>query len=138
MTFRDQEKQRYETIKTNLWPGDSGAPGTYRGKPRPFCLADGHSAENLYEDFRNEAVIYFRERHIDWHDGWPDDKGHKRKLPSNHLCSSQVACVNTLFPPAQDGRLLTRVFRPFFPEFSEPVNNVNNGRECPQNAVVSL
>jgi hypothetical protein len=47
MNFRDLEKERYNSIKADLWPSAAQA-GTYRGKPRAFCLADGHAAENLH------------------------------------------------------------------------------------------
>jgi hypothetical protein len=37
---------------------------------------------------------YFRRRGIHWHDGTGQDES----LPSSHICCSQSACVNVLFP----------------------------------------
>lgn len=119
MTFRDGEKKRYEALKGNLFSPEACKPGTYRKIPRSFCLADGHSAENLYADLREDAITYFRERSITWHDGWPDRYGNGRGLPSNHLCCSQSACVNCLWPMTRDADLLASVFRPFFPDLAE-------------------
>ena len=119
MTFRDTEKKRYETLKLNLFSPEACKPGTYRKIPRSFCLADDHSAENLYASFREEAITYFRERHITWHDGLPDRYGNGRGLPSNHLCCSQSACVNCLWPLTRQPDVLTQVFRPFFPALAE-------------------
>lgn len=127
MTFRDREKRRYEVIKSELWSAAAVQPGIYWGKPRPFCLADRYSAENLHASFREEAITYFRQRSIGWHRGWPDGMGNKTGLPSNHLCSSQVACVNFLYPLAQYGHLLAQVFQPFFPELAEPLPFIEDG-----------
>jgi len=121
MTFRDTEKARYRTLKANLFSSAACSPGSYRGRLRPFCLADGHSAENLYESLREDAIAYFRDRRIPWHDGWPDREGKGRALPSNHLCCSQTACVNALWPLVQDSQLLAKVFRPFIPELAKPL-----------------
>jgi hypothetical protein len=119
MTLRDTEKQRYETLKPHLFSKEAHSPGRYRRRPYAFCLADGHSAENLYSGFREDAIAYFRDRKISWHDGWPDAYGNGRGLPSNHLCCSQSACVNCLWPLAHHPNLLARVFRPFFPDLAE-------------------
>ena len=119
MTFRDSEKKRYETLKADLFSPEARKPGTYRKKPRSFCLADGHSPENLYASFREEAITYFRERSITWHDGLLDSYGNGRGLPSNHLCCSQTACVNCLWPMTHYPQLLASVFRPFFPDLDQ-------------------
>ncbi len=119
MTFRAREKERYKALKPRLFSAAACQPGTYRNIPREFCLADGHSEENLYQGFREEAITYFRERHITWHDGLPDRYGNGRGLPSNHLCCSQSACVNCLWPLTRHPDALTQVFRPFFPDLAE-------------------
>ena len=114
-TFRDSEKQRYRTLKPHLFSPAACRPGTYAGRPRDFCLADEHAAENLHGSLREEALRFFRERRIQWHK--PSGPG----LPSNHLCSSQVACVNALWPLARDPELLARVFGPLLPDLAEPL-----------------
>jgi hypothetical protein len=88
------------------------ADGVYRGKPRSFCLPLGHAEENLFPEIRQTAPAYFAAQGIKWHDG-QDGK------PSNHLCSSQVCCVNFLFPFADKPRALAEVLRPVFPAIQE-------------------
>lgn len=115
--FRDTEKRRYEVIKRDLFSSEACQPGTYNRIPRPFCLADGHSDENLCDLFRDEAIAYFRRRSISWHDGLLAGEGEGgRGLPSNHLFCSQSACVNALWPMTRDPELLARAFSPFLPE----------------------
>ncbi|MFH1560530.1 MAG: hypothetical protein ABID84_03875 [Chloroflexota bacterium] len=122
MTFRDQEKLRYSDIKKALFGDASLRLGTYLGRPRSFCLDDDYSAENLYDGIRDEAVRYFTERRIPWHDGL-----NGRRLPSNHLCCSQSCCVNFLFPMASEPRLLERVFRHVFPNLREVLPILGDG-----------
>lgn len=119
MTFRDSEKERYEALKEGLFSLEAQEPGTYKKKPYSFCLADGHSPENLYSSFRDEAIAYFRQRSINWHDGLPDGQGNGRGLPSNHLCCSQSACVNCLWPITRRPDVLASVFGPFLPDLAE-------------------
>lgn len=119
MTFRDDEKARYRTLKHELFSPEACQPGNYRKIPRDFCLADGHSNENLYQGFRDDAIDYFRDRRITWHDGHEDEYGNGRRWPSNHLCCSQSACVNALWPMTSEPELLAWAFRPFFPDLAE-------------------
>lgn len=119
MTFRGQEKQRYKAIKPRLFPPEACFPGNYHDHPRVFCLPDTLTYENLYCGFQFDAIGYFRERGIGWHDGLPDHSGNKKGFPSNHLCCSQSACVNVLWPMVVSGELLAKAFRPFFPELKQ-------------------
>lgn len=121
MTFRDAEKTRYSSLKHDLFSPETCQPGTYNNIPRDFCLADGYSNENLHQGFREEAIDYFRDRRIPWHDGHADERGEKGRWPSNHLCCSQCACVNALWPMTAEPELLAHTFRPFFPKLAEPL-----------------
>ena len=69
MTFRDREKKRYEATRHTLFGPEASGHGTYRGISRPFCLPDDHSSHNLYDGIREEAITYFSQRSITWHDG---------------------------------------------------------------------
>ncbi len=111
-SFRDMEKQRYAKIKADLVSLDAVQPGMYKGKPRAFCLPAAHAEENLHPLIHTDAIPYFADRHIRWHDGIGE-------APSNHLCSSQVACVNTLWPLTTNPDLLARVFHPFLPHIQD-------------------
>lgn len=112
-TFRDREKLRYERQKAELFSAEACAPGTYKKHLRPFCLADGYSQENLYTGHREQAIVYFQQRGIPWHDGIRSEGIHN---PSNHLCCSQSACVNALWPLTTEPVLLADAFRPFLPQ----------------------
>lgn len=117
-TFRDREKDKYSnpTFKRALFSEDAQAKGTYKGHEYEFCLADGHSAENLHQSFRDDAIGYFSSRDIQWHDGKDS-----RMLPSNHLCCSQSCCVNFLFPMSSNAKLLRNVFKAIYPELGMPL-----------------
>jgi hypothetical protein len=84
------------------------AEGIYRHEARPFCLPMEHAEENLYPTIRGSALDYFASLGIQWHQG-QDGK------PSNHLCSSQVCCLNFLWPFADQPDALATVLRPLFP-----------------------
>ena len=86
--------------------------GAYKGKPRSFCLPLDCAEENLFPDIRQTAPAYFAAQGIKWHDG-------RNGKPSNHLCDSQVCCVNFLFPFADKPRALAKVLRPIFPGLRE-------------------
>ena len=88
--------------------------GKYRKKSRAFCLPTSHAEENLIPEVRRTALEHFRSNGIKWHDG----QGGK---PSNHMCDSQVCCVNFLFPFADRPEPLGSLLRPLFPELNRAV-----------------
>ncbi len=86
--------------------------GVYKEKPRAFCLPSEFSEQNLLPHIRESALSFFANHNIKWHDG-------KNGKPSNHLCDSQVCCVNFLFPFADQPNALAQVLRPVFPELEK-------------------
>ncbi len=109
--FLEAEKQRQIAFKA-LSPTlseDARRDGVYRGRARPFCLPLEHAEENLYPGIRTSALAYTARHGIGWHHG-RDGK------PSNHMCSSQVCCVNFLFPLADQPHALAELLRPLYPE----------------------
>jgi len=114
--FRDSEKERYKEQKTKFLSNSATVNGIYKGKQYDFCIADGFSEENLFKDIRSDAVSYFKQRGIAWHDGIE-----KRQKPSNHLCCSQSCCVNFLYPLNNKPELVKDVFRQIYPELAEPL-----------------
>ncbi len=48
-------------------------------------------------------------------------KDTRKSLPTNHLCSSQVMCVNALYPFVSDSALLQRVQSIYYPELAQPL-----------------
>lgn len=81
--------------------------------PLPYCLPVIHAAQNLYPEIREEALAYFREKEIEWH----DKRG--EYTPSNHLRDSQVCCVNFLFPFTRRPDALADLLRPVFPALKQ-------------------
>ncbi|MEA4931471.1 MAG: hypothetical protein VB026_07820 [Anaerolineaceae bacterium] len=59
-------------------------------------------------------MAFFANHNIAWHQG----QGGK---PSNHLCSSQVACVNFLFPFAEKPEELANLLKPVFPQIDHMI-----------------
>ncbi len=82
--------------------------GTYRSLKREFCLPRAHAAENLFEGIREDALAYFEDHGIPWHDG-------REGKPSNHLCDSQVCGANFLFPFLHAPQALAELLRPALP-----------------------
>ena len=83
-----------------------------KGKPRPFCLPIEFAEQNLFPEIQESALSHFAKHNIKWHDG-------QNGKPSNHLCDSQVCCVNFLFPFADKPDALAQVLRPIFPELEK-------------------
>jgi hypothetical protein len=104
----EKEKQAMFKATSPYFSEDARQDGVYRKKLRPYCLPVDHAEENLFKEIRNLAVDYFRQEKIKWHDG-------RNGKPSNHLCSSQVCCVNFLLPFAQKPLELATLLRPIFP-----------------------
>ena len=108
--FLEVERQRLVEFK-KLTPYLSDAArveGVYKkGKSHPICLPRDHAEENLFPGIREAAQAYFSKFEIKWHDG-------QAGKPSNHLCSSQVCCVNFLFPFHDQPDALAELLRPVF------------------------
>lgn len=90
------------------------AEGLFKGTPRPFCLPPEYAEENLYPPIRQSAMAFFADHNIGWHQG-QDGK------PSNHLCSSQVAGVNFLFPFTDKPQELRNLLKPIFPQINQMI-----------------
>lgn len=90
------------------------AEGLFKGKPRPFCLPPEYAEENLYPPIRQAVMAFFAKHNIGWHQG-------QNGKPSNHLCSSQVAGVNFLFPFADKPAELANLLKPVFPQIDHMI-----------------
>lgn len=80
----------------------------HKGQPRgryDYCLPTAFANHNLLPNVRPGAIALFDELRIPWHCGV--DTG-----PGNHLLSSQVQCVNALYPMVTDPGRLSTVFGP--------------------------
>lgn len=110
-TFLDEEKHRYIAYKASSQhlPDAARLPGIYDEKPRPFCLPEEFAGFSLFEGIRDEVQAYFQDAEIKWHDG-------RNRQPSNHLCDSQVCCVNFLYSFSSFPDALASLLRPVFPQ----------------------
>ncbi len=112
--FLEAEKIRLTEFKRNspYFSTSAQTDGIYKKKPRPFCIPREDADQNLYQEIRRDAIKYFDEQNIKWHDG-------QGVQPSNHLCSSQVCCVNFLSPFSDKPDALTELLRPVFPTIQQ-------------------
>jgi hypothetical protein len=109
--FLESEKQQQAAFKRDapFFSNSARSNGTYgKEEPKPFCLPAAHADENLFAEFRAEAIEWFNEHAIQWHDG-------RNGKPSNHLCDAQASCVNALFVFADKPAPLAALLRPLFP-----------------------
>lgn len=121
--FLESERLRQAEFKTTsaCFTESARADGYYKGRMRPFCLPLENAEENLFDQISPSALAYFSEQHIKWHDG-------QNGKPSNHLCSSQVCCVNFLFPFADKPKELAQLLRPMFPDIRRMLPIEDEGR----------
>ncbi len=84
----EQRKKGLNLIKDKnpvFYDGRGGA--IYKKTERDFVLTDFN--KNLFHPIKDDAINYFAENGISWWGG---------KKPTGHILSSQIACVNHLFP----------------------------------------
>ncbi|HSD84354.1 MAG TPA: hypothetical protein VLG46_10860, partial [Anaerolineae bacterium] len=108
-----EEKSHQAEFRANSGCFSEGArqEGHYKSKRRSFCLPRSHAEENLYAGIRPAALAYFEKHQIKWHDG-------QTFRPSNHLCDSQVCCLNFLFPFADKPAALAALLKPVHPNLA--------------------
>ena len=107
MKYIDRQREKVIALRDNLF--DDPGQGVFMGKEREFVLSN--PAKNLWKDIHDEAVKYFADNKVSW---WKSPNG-----PSGHLLSSQVACVNHLFPISQSQELATAVLKNVDPTFKK-------------------
>lgn len=102
--YLESQRQRAINLRESLF-NDPGL-GYFMGKPREFVLKN--PALNLFSPIRKEALFYFQMNQIHWWMG-------KNALPTGHLLSSQIACVNHLFSLRNRQDIATKVLRSIEP-----------------------
>jgi hypothetical protein len=100
MTYRDTEKARIISIRDTLFRDEGD--GLFKGIPYPFVLKN--PILNLWEGIREDTYRYFEENKIAW---WSGEKSGV----TGHLLSSQVACLNHLFPLRQREDMATAILK---------------------------
>ena len=136
MSHISEKTNYYEKAKeNNTLPkpalfGDDPGGGIFAGKARPFVLAQAEN--NLWEGIRKDAILYFNgfgkyapvpptqvkaplsvkenitKKSMFWKpSGEKDIEGFVCQLPTAHTLSSQIACINHLFPMIDDKEAAT-------------------------------
>lgn len=83
------KRSEYLIISSDIFNYDTGS-GVFKGKPYPFVL--NNNLNNLYAPFGAAILEYFSKNSIAWWNGYL----------TSHTLSSQVACLNHLFPIRND------------------------------------
>jgi hypothetical protein len=110
-----QETEREEAVallkNTNLFNGAKSG-GSIMGKERDFSLKDW--TQNLWANIREDAITYFDKNRIDWH----------IFARQGHILSSQICCINHLFPIRHDKENVLRLAKAVCTEFIDvlPIN----------------
>ena len=99
MKYKEAQRQHQVEIRDALF-NDPGF-GYYKKQLRPFVLQN--SFLNIWEGIREDALSYFKDNKIGW---W--DSG---VIPTGHLLSSQISCINHLFYLRQREDLATAVLQ---------------------------
>ena len=107
-TFRKiQEKRQVGLMNTEVFDNDAGR-GVFKGREREFVLQDG--MRNLYGPIREDALKYFSDNEISWWD---------TSTPTGHTLSSQIACLNHLFPIRHDKEAVLALLNGVRDEFED-------------------
>lgn len=119
MSYKDSQYKRVEDLirSSDIFNGDSG-DGKFGGKNYRFVL--NNNINNLYPSIRDGVLKYFEKNRIAW---W------KGKL-TNHTLSSQVSCLNHLFPLRDDKKAVLSIVRGFQPDIIE-VLSITSDRHKP-------
>jgi hypothetical protein len=112
--FLKAEKNLQADFKVNssYFSDNAHADGVYKNHPYPFCIPRQYADQNLFAGIRHSAIKHFNDLEIKWHDG-------QKPFPSNHMCDSQVCCVNFLFPFADQPAALGALLKPFYRQLSK-------------------
>lgn len=81
---------------SNIFDG-AKAGAIYKQQPRDFVLLDGRN--NLFGEIRPSVIDYFKTNNITWWGG----------RVSGHVLSSQIACLNHLFPLCNNPEILKNI-----------------------------
>lgn len=108
MSFKNSQYDHVGNLikSIDIFNGDTGG-GAFRKKAYPFILQDSNN--NLFERSRQDICDYFDKNKVAWWNG---------KL-TNHTLSSQVACLNHLFPIREDKNAVLAVVKKICPDIED-------------------
>jgi len=129
--YRETERERGIALikNTNLFNNaKSGHVITYKGKEhlKEEILSDG--INNIYKPIQDDVLEYFNKNKIAfWHT--PRAKEASKK-PTGHILSSQVCCINHLFPIRHDYENVLQIAKTICTDF-EKVLPINTDKYLP-------
>lgn len=91
--YYSEQKKQIECLKNHRSSIFSDAKTLNKG----YILCQQDSIKNLYSGIREDAIKYFERYNISW---WQCEN--KPDVPSGHLVSSQIHCLNHLFALRKD------------------------------------
>lgn len=98
--YQEQREQTDKLKQFSAFLFDSASAS----KDKDFVLSSKDRLNNLYQGIREEAIEYFKKYHIDW---WQFENA--SDVPSGHLVSSQIHCLNHLFALRTDADALKMI-----------------------------
>jgi hypothetical protein len=125
VSFSEEETARLARLAVATWPSQA------LRKP-PHVLSPELAHENLQADVRKSALSYFDAHGISW---WLSDQEReerkqlaiKEPLPTGHLNSSQIACLNHLEPARLQPEIALVIARNLEPRVAEVRQNGEGG-----------
>jgi hypothetical protein len=106
--YKYQLNRSLRLIQDGFFDREMGG-GLFRQKPHPFVLLNG--LLNLYPAIREESLAYFHRNGIKW--------SLSGNFPSGHVLSSQIACLNHLFPLRQSQKAALSLLKAVSSDFVE-------------------
>ena len=117
LSYRESER-----IKMMEWSNKS------LGKYRSFILNDGK--QNLYSGITDEAIKYFEKNNISW---WTCKSicDIDETKPTRHILSSQISCINHLFPFRCDKEAVLSIAKTICSEVENVLEIVTDSSDNP-------
>ncbi len=108
MNYKEAQRAHVQNLikSSNIFYGDRGN-GTFRKTTYPFVLQKADN--NLYAPILDCVKQYFEKNNITWWNGGV----------TNHPLSSQIACINHLFPIRNDKDVVLKIMKHFKPDLKE-------------------
>jgi hypothetical protein len=114
MTYKElQRKLQVQKLRykhPEIFNQDKGGGRYDKYESLSFVLLDG--LNNLYSNIRSHVIPYFDENEIAW---WGDDT----KVPTGHMLSSQMQCLNFLFALRSDKYAVLQIAQLFDHEIDD-------------------
>lgn len=121
MNYKNKQRERVKNLfnaESDIFNGDKGN-GVFRGRQYAFVLND--CKNNLYTPIHDETLRYFKLNKIEWWGG---------NHPTTHPLSSQIACINHLFPLRHDEEAVCDIANGLCPEITK-VHRITSDKHNP-------